>query len=859
MFDFEKALRADRGWGIPTSVASGYFLEMTRGPAPEGHEKTAGWQDPPDETGVLEGQFEVPLEYAVQLMGNCAMHLLRLMSAGLIYSGSIRGNHASEVRCAIKCNEWDHKTAFEYLVERMTVLAGAPHIPEADMPPPSINPVDVAKRMIRAEQEMIHAYSELIAVLGGNPMKECIKEKAARCQKHLDELWMALPPELGTKPTLPRGPSMLARHEQTETPEQEAAESPEFQQAEEAAGVEAHEEKTAGVLPEFLANGATYPVALKAQRERQKNASVVGAMVKWAKRNKTGPSATTQGVYTGTLGGGLIGGLAAPMIGVDPLVGAGVGAGVGAVGGGLVGNRFDARGNKTASVDEELREKGRQRAVANVASSQESDRARRGERAGKALGAAAGVFGGGALGRKLIGGKSGTIAGAALGGLAGRQIGGEIGNEVDIARVKSSSAQAPGWGETIGEVGGSIGGGGLGALAGGLAGSPTGPGAVIAGGAGMTAGSMAGGALGKRIGRGVDSLFSPGEKKKMASAVNAMVAWVKQAQEPMAMEQEAGMASPTDERATAPLNYMRAEEIGRQAQEQSEAEYHKQRANQAIQQAQQVSMEAEQRTMEAESMAAEATAEASVADQKVQDAMSQAIAAKEEAIAQTEEAAKIHMATQDMRLQLMQLAKQDPVANAMIAVAGNTPAEPLGGGAPGDAPPDGGMNPGLDPNAGAAGGAAAPNTPPGAAPPEGEADMNAPAGGPPGPPPAMAQQTSKMSSIRIPIKLAGIPVGLTGGALGGLGGAAQGVYDAHVGAQEGLEPVQAKLTELQQSQDGTFGKALQLARAKSALADRELAVAHPRSVMAHGALKGSVKGALMGALLEKRVRFLAGD
>lgn len=270
MNPFERALFGEDA-EIPLHEASSFFLGMRR-PL----QKTAGWQDPPDETGALEGQFEVPIENAVSLMGKCAMGALRLMNAGLIYSSSVRGPLAKETKCVLDDAVWDHKDFFEYLVSRMTVLLGAPHIPDTDMPPSSTDPVSIVQRMIRAEQECIQCCQELLAVCGKNPMCAKLKEHLSRCQGHVDRLWRLLPS--GPLAQQPADPMGMAEHEAMETPEEEALESPEFQAAEEAAGVEEHKMASVRRIAASMAKQAM--LELKGAGHRKTASS---AVVRWVK------------------------------------------------------------------------------------------------------------------------------------------------------------------------------------------------------------------------------------------------------------------------------------------------------------------------------------------------------------------------------------------------------------------------------------------------------------------------------------------------------------------------------------------------------------------------------------------------
>lgn len=734
-------------------MASAYFVSMKQPlqvKVARVSTKTAGWQDAPDETGLLEGQFEVPLEFAVQLMGTCAMHLLRLMTAGLIYSKSIRGPYAGEVLRVICDTEWDHKNAFQYLVERMAVLAGAPHIPESEMPPSSTDPLAVAQRMIRAEQEMIQSYHELCAVLGHNPMKFKIKSYMGECQAHLDKYWRALPPEYGNKPMIPTPPVMLERHEENETPEQEAIESPEFQQAEEAAGVEQPGEDEGAEDQELPEGGEDTPQeASEAPSEEaveepappdQKTASgfskVAALMAKWAKENAT---------------------------------------------------------------DAELKETGRQRAVTTISAEHHRESARRGERAGRTLGMLGGAAAGGVLGHALgKGHPMATLGGAALGGAAGHRVGGELGTEADIARHKKAN-------------------------------------------------------IAKLAMRMVRSLT------KTADELQGIP------------DAEAPMASPTDDPELTPVNYLQAEQVGQQFQDRNEANFYRSKLHATEQQVAQAQQEAQMQVQQMQQAAAQAQADAASAAPRIKSALDEAVNAKNDALKQMETASRMRIAQQNLRMQLMELASQDPDAQAAMDLAqstgqGTPMGTPLGTVPP--AAPDAGLNAGPPqppaqgdsgggPPGGPAGAAPDAQTAPGAAPPAGSPDMNATAGGPPGPDPSMAQSLTQVGKTASVLRRGLQKHAALGGALlGGLVGGADQAYRTHQGIQGGLDPVQSRIDALMGSQDGSYGSAAALAMAKTQLAQRELALAHPTQAMLRNTGKGAVQGALLGSGIEDKGRQL---
>jgi len=667
------------GPGIPLHEAANFFIAVKRFPdAPTGDmDKAAGWQDPPDETGELEGKFDAPVANVVEIMGRVANHYLRLMIAGDIYQNTIRGPHAFCVSNALSGADWDNKGAFENMVAKMTTLMGAPHIPEPEMPPVSTQPIEVAKRMIRAEQETIQALHELEAVVGQNPLKGTVSKYMGRAQEHIGVYRKALPdcpvvgapvPEMGTG-------GGLAEHEEQETPEQEAQESPEFEAAEQAVGVE--------------------------QPEKVANASIEE--------------------------------LAAHMA-------------------------------KTA----------------------------------RAL----------------------SIAGGAMG----------TGAAMD-------KQKGTGWGETIGTLGGGLGGSIAGAGIGGALGAGLGPVAVGTGAAGSLAGGYYGGQAGGYLGRKIDQALSSPQEVKQAAARMAMR--VKLAQD-APIPAEAPMASPTDQQELAPTNYLQAEAIGRQLQDQSEAEYHKAQKKQMEQQVAQLGQQmqmAQQQLMQVQQ-------EAQAAQQQVQQTTQQAVQAHDEALKQTQTAANMRMGMQKMRAQMLQVASQDPAG-----IAGQELEQSVG--AAQAQPPQPGEAPTADPAAppqGPAGQAPAPQAAPGAAPPAGAPDMAGPAGGPPGPPPEMAaaQPQMKMSSA-------------IGSGLGALVGGAQGVHGAYTSAGVNPQQLQGKITQLQQTQDGTYARAAELAKAKKSMADTELAVQHPHQAALRQGAAGAIRGAIVGGGLERNIGRLVGN
>lgn len=172
---------------IPMHVAAEFWMRLV---------KTASTYAPPDETGVLEGQFCCPLPEVLQLMSQMVQNEFKTLYAYKTYSNSLRdlSHHAiAEEFDSHGDDELDHA---DWLMRRMSVLGGALNLPDIPAPPASTDPVDIVKTMIRIEQEGIANWRKLKDMVGeSNPMYIKIEEYMATEQEHLDELWQLLPHE----------------------------------------------------------------------------------------------------------------------------------------------------------------------------------------------------------------------------------------------------------------------------------------------------------------------------------------------------------------------------------------------------------------------------------------------------------------------------------------------------------------------------------------------------------------------------------------------------------------------------------------------------------------------------------------
>jgi hypothetical protein len=548
----------------------------------------------------------------------------------------------------------------------------------------------------------------------------------------------------------------------------------------------------------------------------------------------------------GLAGGGLgaVGGtLAAPLLGVDPRIGGAVGLGLGGGGGALLGRALKKRqwdeiegwgGDKEASAVEkaaaamakyalkgkdeeeqteaerikELEEKGRESAISGASRAHHMDRHQRGKRIGETAGRLAGIAGGG-LGGALLYPENPLLA-AALGmvggGWGGGRLGRTIGEEIDIARTKRASVKD------------------------------------------LAAKMVEGLKLaqeGEPIGGEVPEapMASPSDTPD-ASMEGAQGSTEDLVPEPM------------------PQNYLQAEALGQLAQNQQEANWHRQRADQAIQSA---AIQTEQAQAEMQAVQEESAMlqeQASQAQQRIQAALQEAVQARDEALQQTEIAANMRMALQKQRQAMMEIASQDPAADSATALGVSLqqpPPEPPMEGvpqahegqpppaaqqppAPGEAP-DSGMEPA--PGAEGEGGGAPAAVPPiGAAPPGGGAPEPGMPQGPPAPkPPEMEVPTMTTTAS---VKTAADPASI-GAAVAGGAGAISGLHSAMRDTDPfRMDLLKERLDTLQQEQDGSYPQAARLAKVKKQIAEAELAQQFPREVTLRRAAGEALSSALKG-------------
>lgn len=184
--------------GIPRHEAADFFLRI----------KKAGWADAPDETGALEGQFIVPVEQVTSLLSQAAAEKFKLMIAYHVYAESMRG--IAQHACAEVFHEHSEheRAAAEAYLKRAAVLGSGPiHLPECEPPPASSDPVGILMALARAEQEAIALQGQLRQAVGeSNPLGFQIEQFMIEDQHHLDELWQMMPQDVVRTPVISQAP-----------------------------------------------------------------------------------------------------------------------------------------------------------------------------------------------------------------------------------------------------------------------------------------------------------------------------------------------------------------------------------------------------------------------------------------------------------------------------------------------------------------------------------------------------------------------------------------------------------------------------------------------------------------------------
>lgn len=759
--------------GIPRAEAADFFLRI----------KQAGWADPPDETGALEGQFAAPIEQVIAAVSNAATAKFKLMVAYHVFAESMRG--VAQHACAEVFHEHaEHeRAAAEAYLKRAAVLGSGPvHLAEIETPPASSDPVGILMMLARAEQEAIALQGELRQMVGEmNPLAFQVEQFMVEDQHHLDELWQMLPQDVARTPVIDQAVAGAVGQEPTaeELPVEESS----------------MEEPVTEELP---------PEAKMAfARALQKLAGDVIQFPGKGERMLRNAGKLTERA------GGAIGDAASSFIGrLGDLPGAAQaglgGAAIGALSGGL---------NQAARVQ---RMSGRDKREAHENGGPLTEMALK--HPGLYGAGMGGLSMGGALGTMVALGKNSpmlSIPASVAAGLAPAIGAVALDKHLKGRQEKVASA----FRQAIEK----------------LALQPMAP--------GMGAGTDAAGAPvpdNQPVVVPTPSMAGPGVQPRMAT--------------------EPGMGR------YAPVNYLEAEETGRRAQEQNEAGFYRSQAEEAKMQAQGMGAQ----VADIQAQLDQLSAQAAESQNQVMTANEEAVRANDQMLNQATLAARMRMGMQQLRAQMMEIASQDPEQLA-AAAGGPTPMD-VGAqaqqAAMGAAPPAGGAPPAGDPSQdpGAQPGTPGASPDPSAAPGSPPAGAGGPSSGPSesansdGP----SQDKKDGGATTVSIKKGSAQKTadlyeesmrkLPAVALGGLVGAGAGYLHSRRGAN--VPNLRAKVDELKgQQTEGGFGKAIELGRAQTALAEAEESRSDPRK----SALKGGLLGASIGAGLSTAVPAIASE
>lgn len=242
-FDFNRALAR----GIPLGEAAGFFHRI----------KTAGWAEPPDETGALEGQFAAPIEQVISTLTEVIAAKFRKMVAYHVYAESMRGVAQHGVSEVFHEHAEHERAAAEAYLKRAAVLGSGPvHLPEIEPPPASADPVGILMLMARAEQEAIASQTALLQMVGEtNPLAFQIEGFMVEDQHHLDELWQMLPQDVARTPVIDQAPQGAMPAEE-QLPEEEPAPAAPAPKAKEAADLMSLRRQFSGRAKDYAGQAA---------------------------------------------------------------------------------------------------------------------------------------------------------------------------------------------------------------------------------------------------------------------------------------------------------------------------------------------------------------------------------------------------------------------------------------------------------------------------------------------------------------------------------------------------------------------------------------------------------------------------
>lgn len=171
--------------GIPLHEASRFLLQIKTAAQPT---------EPPDETGVLEGQFAAPVEQVLVAMGQQVQNEFETHMSYKVYAQTLRDLSHHAIAEEFEEHADEEMEHADFLLRRMAALGGPAHIPDVQAPAASADPIEIIKRMIRMEQESIAAWRQLRQLVGDqNPTAVAIDDYMLKEQEHSDDLWQLLP------------------------------------------------------------------------------------------------------------------------------------------------------------------------------------------------------------------------------------------------------------------------------------------------------------------------------------------------------------------------------------------------------------------------------------------------------------------------------------------------------------------------------------------------------------------------------------------------------------------------------------------------------------------------------------------
>ncbi len=148
----------------------------------------------PDPTQRYEGDYAVPPEQVVPVLGQIVANSQRQHLAYSFYAEMIRGAGRGDLADLFEEQGAGELKEMSYFLRRLSILApgGAP-IPVAPTPEPTNDIGKALNYLIAGEQQALVLFKSLHSMLGDNPMKYMIEQIMTDAQGHHDKLVQNLP------------------------------------------------------------------------------------------------------------------------------------------------------------------------------------------------------------------------------------------------------------------------------------------------------------------------------------------------------------------------------------------------------------------------------------------------------------------------------------------------------------------------------------------------------------------------------------------------------------------------------------------------------------------------------------------